>query len=274
MSPTRLLILGIGFVAAIVAAVLVVNLTSTTGPETIRQVVEVPTIKTTKILIADKRLNRGDAIKSGSLRWAEWPSSSVTKTHITQSAKPDALKEFIGDTVRLTMEQGDPAQTSKFVKQGQGFMAAVLEKGKRAVSTNVSPGTAAGGFILPDDRVDVMMTRAVDIGIEGAAQSFDTVPVLRNVRVLAIDQQIQEKDGEPVVVGKTATLELTDEQVRILTVTQQVADSITLALRSIRDSEEPVSADGAYLISGTDGSQKNKISIVRHGKVSAVKTDK
>lgn len=271
MSPTRLLILGIGFVAAIVAAVMVVNLTSSSAPETIRQVIKVPTIETTKILVADKRLNRGDVIKSGSLKWTEWPASSVTKKHITQSAQPDALEKFTGDTVRLTMEQGDPAQSSKFVKQGQGFMASVLEKGKRAVATNVSPGTAAGGFILPDDRVDVMMTRSVDGGGSGE-QSFNTVPVLRNVRVLAIDQQIQEKDGEPVVVGKTATLELTDEQVRILTVTQQVADSITLALRSIRDAEEPASADGVFLLGNPDGSQKDTISIVRYGKATTVKT--
>lgn len=270
MSPTRLLILGIGFVAAIVAAVMVVSLTSG-EQQTVREVVKVPTIETTKILVASKRLNRGDLIKGGSLKWAEWPASSVTKKHITKKDQPDALKSFEGDTVRLTMEQGDPAQSSKFVKQGQGFMAAVLEKGKRAVSTNVSPGTAAGGFILPDDRVDVMMTRGVDDGVEGS-QAFDTIPVLRNVRVLAIDQQIQEKDGEPVVVGKTATLELTDEQVRILAVTQQVADSITLALRSIRDSDEPVTADGSFLIGNSDGSQKNTISIVRYGKATAVKT--
>lgn len=270
MSPTRLLILGIGFVAAIIAAVMVVSLTSS-EQETVREVVKVPTIETNKVLVANTRLNRGDVIKSSSLKWAEWPSSSITNKHITQKSHPDAVKDFVGDTVRLTMEQGDPAQTSKFVKQGHGFMASVLEKGKRAVSTNVSPGTAAGGFILPDDRVDVMMTRAVNDGIEGQ-QSFDTVPVLRNVRVLAIDQQIQEKDGEPVVVGKTATLELTDEQVRVLAVTQQVADSITLALRSIRDSDEPVTADGVFLIGNADGSQKNTISIVRHGNATAVKT--
>jgi len=270
MSATRLLILGIGFVAAIVAAVLAVNLTSTT-PETIREVVKIPTIETTKILVASKPLNRGSVVDNGALKWVEWPSSSVTNDHITQSKEPDALEKYVGDTVRLTMQTGDPAQPSKFVKQGQGFMASVLEKGKRAVSTNVSPGTAAGGFILPDDRVDVMMTRAVDGGVEGE-QSFNTVPVLRNVRVLAIDQEIQEQYGRPVVVGKTATLELTDEQVRILTVTQQVADRITLALRSLRDADEPVTSDGVFLVGDPNGAKKDTISIVRYGRTTVVKT--
>ena len=151
-------------------------------------------------------------------------------------------------------------------------MASVLAQGKRAVSTNVSPGTAAGGFILPDDRVDVMMTRSV--GGDDGEEAFNTVPVLRNVRVLAIDQQIQEKDGEPVVVGKTATLELTDEQVRILAVTQQVAESITLALRSIRDSNEPATANGVFLIGEVDGQKKDTVSVVRYGKASTVKTKK
>lgn len=268
MSPTRLLILGIGFVAAIVAAVLVVNLTSGT-PEAIREIVQVPTIETTKILVAEKRLNRGDVIAGSSFRWTDWPSSSVTPDHITQAAEPDAIEKHTGDIVRLIMEQGDPINAKKLVQQGQSFMAAVLEKGKRAVSTNVSPNTAAGGFILPDDRVDVMMTRAVGEG--ETAQTFDTVPVLRNVRVLAIDQEIQEQDGQPVVVGKTATLELTDEQVRILTVAQQVADRLTLALRSLRDADEPATSDGAYLIGDPDGGKKDIISIVRYGQRSAVR---
>lgn len=271
MSPTRLLILGVGFVAAIIAAVLAVNLTSS-APETIRQIVKIPTIETTKILVAQKRLNRGDVLKAGDFDWVEWPANSVTQRHIRQLENPDAVQEYVGTTVRLLMEEGDPAHTSKIVKQGEGFMASVLEKGKRAVSTSVSPGTAAGGFILPDDRVDVMMTRSV--GDESGTQTFNTEPVLRNVRVLAIDQEIQEKDGQPVVIGKTATLELDDDQVRILTVAQQVADRITLALRSLRDADEPSTSDGIHLIGSADGSKKNIVSIVRYGKRTAVKTKK
>lgn len=270
MSSTRLIILGIGFVAAILAAVLAVSLTSTT-PEATSEIVRVPTIETKKILVSNKRLNRGDTVKSGDFSWAEWPSSSVNDRHVTQAASPGAIEEYVGSTARLIIEKGDPAHTSKFVKKGEGFMAAVLEKGKRAVSTSVSPGTAAGGFILPDDRVDVLMTRSS--GDESGNEIFNTEPVLRNVRVLAIDQEIQEKDGEPVVVGKTATLELTDDQARILTVAQQVADQLTLALRSLRDADQPASADGLYLV-GKSGTKENEVSVVRYGTRSVVKTNK
>lgn len=265
MSATRLLILGIGFVAAIVAAFLAVNLTSS-APETIRQVIETPSIKTTKILVASRRLNRGDVVGSSDLKWTDWPKGSVSEKHITQTGNPKALEDRVGDTVRFIMEEGDPAHENKFVKEGSGFMAAVLEPGKRAVSTTISAGTAAGGFILPDDRVDVMITRSLTDAT--GEQFFSTEPVLRNVRVLAIDQEIQEKDGRPVVVGKTATLELTDDQVRILAISQQLADSITLALRSLQDADQEPSADGRYLLGDLTENGENKtdgVVFVRYG---------
>lgn len=270
MSPTRILILGIGFVAAIVAAVLAVNLTSG-EPSTVRKVVKVPSIKTTDILVTKKRLKRGDAVKSQDLVWAKWPSGSVTDRHITKSKKPEAIKEYDGTRVRIGMEKGDPAHPSKFIGKGNGFLASVLTKGMRAVSTKVSPGTAAGGFILPDDRVDLMMTRTIGSDDE---TEIKTEPVLTNVRVLAIDQIVQEKDGQSVVVGKTATLELNDEQVRILTVAQQVADRMTLALRSLSDASEKPKSPAIHLIGRDENGkklEKSTISIVRYGARQEVK---
>lgn len=270
MSPTRILILGIGFVAAIVAAVLAVNLTSSDAPA-VRQVAKAPSIKTTKILVTKKRLKRGDPVKAKDLAWADWPKGSVTDRHITKSKKPKAITEYSGTRVRVGMEKGDPAHASKFIGKGQGFLASVLTKGMRAVSTKVSPGTAAGGFILPDDRVDLMMTRTLG---EGEEQEYKTEPVLTNIRVLAIDQIVQEKDGQSVVVGKTATLELTDEQVRILTVAQQVADRMTLALRSLSDASESPKSPAVYLIGrDEDGKdlKKSTVSVVRYGTRSEVK---
>lgn len=264
MSPTRILILGIGFVAAIVAAVLAVNLT-TSAPEAVREVIKVPTIETTKILVTKKLLPRGVTVKKSDLAWSEWPRGSVTDRHITQSKKPKAIEELDGTRVRVSMEKGDPAHASKFIAKGEGFMASVLSKGMRAVSTKVTPGTAAGGFILPDDRVDLMMTRTIG---EGETEETQTEPVLTNVRVLAIDQIIQEKDGQSVVVGKTATLELNDEQVRVLNVAQQLADRLTLALRSLSDATETPESPGLYLVGlDEDGgkAKKSTISVIRYG---------
>lgn len=268
MSATRLIILAVGFFAAIGAAVLAVNLTST-SPETVREIVEVPSIDTTEILVSTKELKRGDAVKDGSLVWRQWPTEAVTAAHIKRADRPDATEELSGTTARFVIGEGQPVHQNKLVKQGQSFMAAVLPKGKRAVSTKVSPDTAAGGFILPDDRVDVLMTRS--IGEENGSEVFSTEPVLRNVRVLAIDQIVQEEDGTPVVIGKTATLELTDEQVRILTVAQQVADRLTLALRSLRDNDE-TGGSSTDLLGGGNEAGNDVVKIIRYGQSSVVKT--
>lgn len=269
MSPTRLIILGIGFVAAILSAFLAVNFTSP-EPTTVQEIVKVPTIDTTRVLVTTRTLNRGETVGADAFTWAEWPSSSINEKHITQASNPDAVKNLVGDTVRITMEQGDPVHEAKLAKPGFGFMASVLQPGMRAVSTKVSAETAAGSFILPDDRVDVMMTRSS--GEEAGERTYTSVPVLRNVRVLAIDQEIQEKEGEPFVVGKTATLELTDEQVRILAVTQQASDQLTLALRSLQDADQEPTSDGLFLIGNADGSERDTITIVRYGQRTTVKT--
>ena len=117
--------------------------------------------------------------------------------------------------------------------KGSGFMAAILPSGMRAVSTQISPETGAGGFILRTDRVDVIMTRAaVTIGPAGGSRQQRNN--LRNIQVLAIDQNVEEKNGQKVVVGKTATLELSPSQAETLAVSQQNG-TLSLALRSIAD---------------------------------------
>ena len=114
-------------------------------------------------------------------------------------------------------------------------MSAILPEGKRAVATRIAADTSAGGFILPNDRVDVIMTRQAPNANGESGTQYITETILNNVRVLAIDQTIEEKNGEKVVVGQTATLELTPQQAQILTVAQQMSDRLTLALRSIAD---------------------------------------
>jgi pilus assembly protein CpaB len=111
-------------------------------------------------------------------------------------------------------------------------MAAVLPEGMRAISTEISPETGAGGFILPNDHVDVILTRRVKE--EGGNEVRTSETILSNVRVLAIDQTVEEKDGQHVVVGKTATLELAPRQTELLARARQ-SGTLTLALRSIVD---------------------------------------
>jgi pilus assembly protein CpaB len=126
--------------------------------------------------------------------------------------------------------------------KGSGFMVAILPPGMRAISTQISPETSAGGFILPNDYVDVILTRRAT-GPANAANSHSREIILRIVRVLAIDQAVQEKDNQKVVVGKTATLELTPPQAEALAQAQQDG-TLALALRSMSDATN----DGPKLV--------------------------
>ena len=116
-------------------------------------------------------------------------------------------------------------------------MAAILPSGMRAVSTEISAETGAGGFILPNDHVDVILSKR-DKSAEKASgvETHGSETVLRNIRVLAIDQQVEEKNGQRVVVGKTATLELTPGQAETLALAKQLG-VLSLALRSIVDTK-------------------------------------
>jgi pilus assembly protein CpaB len=146
-------------------------------------------------------------------------------------------------------------------------MSSILPSGKRAIATQIAADTSAGGFILPNDYVDVIMTRRSQTG--SGPEGFITETILKNIRVLAIDQAIQEdEDGRKVKVGQTATLELSPQQAEIITVAQQMADRLTLALRSTADAQEKVQGEADYLVSGTG--RRGTVRVIRSGEVSEV----
>ena len=140
---------------------------------------------------------------------------------------------------------GEPIRDSKVVMaKGGGFMAAILPRGMRAISLDVSPDTGAGGFILPNDHVDVVLTRR-DKAAEkiSGIEKYISETILRNVRVLAVDQTVEEKDGQKVVIGKTATIELDPHQAETLALSHQLG-TISLTLRSLLDSQSPTPEGG------------------------------
>jgi pilus assembly protein CpaB len=140
-------------------------------------------------------------------------------------------------------------------------MAAVLPKGMRALSLEISPESGAGGFILPGDRVDVILSRQDKAAAK--VSGFD-VPVsetiLRNLRVLAVDQTVEEKSGQKIVVGKTATLEMTPRQTEVLAL-GRLKGTLSLALRSIVDGAGKT--ENVEVESGDDGA--GTINIIRFG---------
>src|SRR5690606_30985116 len=170
---------------------------------------------------------------------------------------------------RVAMYSGEPLRRSKLVGEGQGFLSSLLPSGKRAIATRIAADTSAGGFILPNDFVDVIMTRRGDGGPDGGGTGFVTETILKNIKVLAIDQAIQEdEEGRRVKVGETATLELTPQQAEIITVAQQMADRLTLSLRSLVDTREKVDGEADHLVSGTG--RRGTIRMFKSGEVSEV----
>src|SRR5262249_23213541 len=134
-----------------------------------------------------------------------------------KSGRANAVTEVTGSIARYPFIAGEPIREPKLVKaDGSGFMAAILPTGMRAVSTEITPETAAGGFILPNDRVDVLLTRREKSPEKGAPDIITAEVILSNVRVLAIDQAPKEQEGKNAVVGRTTTLELRPEQAETL----------------------------------------------------------
>jgi len=174
------------------------------------------------------------------MQWQSWPAATASNNFIRRSDRPEATTQIAGSIARYPFIAGEPIREVKLVKaNGSGFMAAVLPGGMRAVSTEISPETGAGGFILPNDRVDVILSRHEKN--PDRTNSTDVIiseVVLSNIRVLAIDQAPREKDGQNSVVGKTATLELKPAQAELLARARQ-SGTISLALRSMLDAHAP-----------------------------------
>ena len=227
MKPARIIILAVAIVAAGMAGLLAMRLS---GSNAVVQQAEALVRKepTVNVLVSAANLPVGSRLDDKSMRWMAWPEGSLIDGFITESIRPQAMTELTGVVVRLPMFEGEPVRREKIADSSGRVMSSLLPSGKRAVATEISVATGAGGFILPNDRVDVIMVR------RGTEDNYLTETVLSNVRVLAIDQQIQETpDGEKSVIGTTATLELTPDQTKVITVAQQMAERLSLALRSV-----------------------------------------
>jgi pilus assembly protein CpaB len=258
MKAARLVVLTVAIAAGGVAAMLAGR--SEKPPEV--KVAPAPKIATVDVLVAKSEIPMGHAISPGDVRWQEWPAEAASgASFIRRSDRPNAIENLNGTIARTPFVNGEPIREAKLVNaKGSGFMAAILPTGMRAIATQISPETGAGGFILPNDHVDVILTRRDrDAEKTASADTHMSETILNNVRVLAIDQNVQEKDGQKVVVGKTATLELTPRQTEVLAVSQQLG-TLSLALRSITDS----SKDGPKA-DDTLGARRSGVNIVRFG---------
>lgn len=242
MPLSRILVLLLAGLAAVAAIFLARGMSSDAGGAPVQTEAEQQAAElaanTEMVLVAASNMAVGHEVTAADLEWRDWPKDSVNEAFFTQSTLPGAVEDYTGAIARREIAAGEPITGGKLVNPGEaGFMAAVLEPGMRAVAVPISVETSAGGFILPNDRVDVLLTNEVQS--QGAAagpssEAFITRTILENVRVLAIDQVFKEVEGEQVIAGSTATLELTPGEAESLAMADAMGE-IVLALRSVAD---------------------------------------
>lgn len=254
MKPARLAVLGIALLAGGGAAYLMSGEEPAPAPP---QIVTVPqAVGMTDILVAAADLQMGQTLKAEDLRWQPWPDAAISPSYIGRTASPKALEESVGSIVRTSLLANEPIRSERLVKAGSGFMSAILPAGMRAVAitTDTRGSSSAGGFILPNDHVDVIKTYRDTAG--GSTEEISET-LLSDIRVLAVGQVVQEKDGANVVTGETATLALTPAQAEIVTLAQKVGQ-LSLVLRSIQDSGRTVDPNA-------DARAEAPLTVVRFG---------
>jgi pilus assembly protein CpaB len=259
MKPARIIVLIVAVVAGGIAALLAGRSDSPPPPPP----APVVQIETVDVLVANGDIGMGTAVTAEELRWQTWPAAAAGANFIRRTDRPEAIGELAGSIVRTPFAEGEPIREAKLIRaDGSGFMAAILPGGMRAVSTEISPETGAGGFILPNDRVDgILAHRDKEAEKMTGVEVHVSETILSNVRVLAIDQTVEEKNGQRVVVGKTATLEVTPRQAEDLQLAHQLG-TLSLALRSIVDAGSRSRPESA---SDDKSGQRSTVSVVRYG---------
>jgi pilus assembly protein CpaB len=260
MKRAQVIVLGIAVAAGGVAMYLAGNSTPQEKIVEVPQQVQTPqsTVALNDVLVTAVDVNMGATLAKSDMRWQPWPQEATPVNVVRRSDTPNALDELAGSIARTSFVAGEPVRREKIIRaDGSGFLSAILPAGMRAVAITIDSrgSSTAGGFILPNDRVDVIRIYREDEG--GATNNpFTSETLLKNIRVLAIGQSIQEKDGQKVVVGETATLELDPKQAEVITLAQKVGQ-LSLALRSIADANTKVEET----VQSKDGS----MTIVRYG---------
>lgn len=203
-----------------------------------------PAPSAVQVLVAKRDLAVGDRITPDAIGWVDWPQGSASQSFYLKSAAPNAAEELANGVVRVAMVTGEPLTNQKVVVTGaaSSTMAALVTPGMRATAISINPETAVAGFILPNDRVDVVLTREMTITVNGQQTTRSvSSTVLENVRVLAIDQAMAQAKDANTLAGSTATVELSAEDAEKLRLADKLGD-LSLSLRSYADAGGPTMA--------------------------------
>ncbi len=233
MSARQLIVLVVAAIAAVGALLLIRSLGSGQAEQT---TAEAEQIAGEQVLVAARDIPQGAALAPSDLAVALFPTSSVSPSFVRVSQQPSAQADFVGGVTRRAFVQGEPISATAVVQpEGRGFLAAQLEPGFRAVAIEIEAITAAGGFIQPNDHVDVIVTSTID-NRDGGGEQVRSDIVLRDVRVLALGDKTQtQASGEApeIVEAGVAVLELTAEDARILALADEMG-RLSLALRGVQ----------------------------------------
>ena len=196
---------------------------------------EVVAPKELYVLVSEDELVTGKEISSSDVALRRWPEEMVNDAFILSEHEDDELlDEFVGAIARTKIPAGIPITHDMVFRRSEaGFLTGILSPGMRAVSIAIQPQTAAAGFILPGNYVDVIVT--YDFRSDNESQGNQThqaaETILEKIRVVAVDQELESSDGE-AIVATTVTLEVTPKGAETISLSSQVGQ-IHLSLRSL-----------------------------------------
>ncbi|HEY8570995.1 Flp pilus assembly protein CpaB [Phenylobacterium sp.] len=190
-----------------------------------------------RVLVANAALPAGTILQPQHLRWQAWPAEAPVNGYLTEANTQ--IPKVTGAVVRTSLGPGEPLSPDRIAFPGdRSILAAVLRPGYRAMTVNVSAATAVGGFVMPGDHVDVVLSRIIEPTGAGGQRRVIGETVLTDVRVLGVDQRTYDGKKD-VVVPQTATLEVTPKGAEVIAVVSELG-KLSLSLRSLATSDAPV----------------------------------
>ncbi|MES2119101.1 MAG: Flp pilus assembly protein CpaB [Pseudomonadota bacterium] len=263
MDVKKLALLIGALVIAVVTAVMAKNMFAGAGAQQAAAAAPVPVGP--KVLVAKKALPAGTIIDPESLSYQPWPKELLQSAYYVEGSPEGDPKKLLGTVVRFPITAGQPVTRGSLVgPQDRGFLAAALGPGMRAVTVPVNANSGVGGFVFPGDHVDVVLTQNVSGGGDGPPLKVSET-IVRNVRVLATDQRITDKDEDGKTQVRTfsnVTFEVTPKLVEKIAVAQSLGQ-LSLSLRSIADNsaelERAVAAGDIKVPANVDPQQERKM---------------